>query len=230
MPGWLVLWYMRQCGPVLSAFNQSRNQNLWDCTGIAGEEFTPLNLLEMQLANLGHLHIPTTVFYEMFCLSQDVPSFYSRLQGSFANLVGSPGFSHLDAAGWLQVVTWMSVWHLLLAPEIFSLASAASFSWSFSDVDSILLLLLRKKLNSSVLKPLYKGRRSCQGGHAILETINTLPYDSVHGLATTHIDTCLVCRRWQDLGWEGGQGQQTGRETGICYTVCQHSLWGAMII
>lgn len=84
--------------------------------------------------------------------------------------------------------------------------------------------------DSSVLKPLYKGQRSWQGGHAIPETINTLPYDSSHGLATTHIDTCLICRRWQDLGWEGGQGQQTGWETGICYNVCQYRLWGAMII
>lgn len=81
-----------------------------------------------------------------------------------------------------------------------------------------------------MLKPFYKGQRSWQGGHTTLETINTLPYDSVHGLATTHIDTCLICRRWQDLDWEGGQGQWTGRETGICYTVCQYSLWGALII
>lgn len=71
-------------------------------------------------------------------------AFNSRLQGSFANQVGSPVFSHLDAAGWLQGVTWMSVWHLLLAPEIFSPASAGSFSWSFPDVDSIILPLLRK--------------------------------------------------------------------------------------
>lgn len=184
----------------------------------------------MQLTNQSSLYLQL-FFYETFCLLQDVPNFYSKLWGSFANQIGSLAFSHLDAAGWLQGVTWMSVWHLLLASEIFSVSSGGSFNRSFPDVDSIILLLLRKKkLNSSVLKALYKGQRSCQGGHATLETINTLPYDSVHGLATTHIDTCLICRRWQDLGWEGGQGQQTGREMGICYTVYQYSLWGAMII
>lgn len=57
MPGWLVLQYMRQYGPVLSAFNQGRKQNLWDCTCIAGKEFTLSNSLEMQLANLGHLYL-----------------------------------------------------------------------------------------------------------------------------------------------------------------------------
>lgn len=225
-PGWLVLWYMRRCGPVLSAFNQGRKQNLWDCTGILTFEFVS------NATGKPGSFISITVFYETFCLLRDIPSFYSRLQGSFANQIGSPGFSHHDAAGRLQGVTWMSVWHLLLAPEIFPLASAGSLNWSFPDVDDLILLLLRKKKTweSSVLKPLYKGQRSWQGGHAIPETINTLPYDSVHGLATTHIDTCLICRRWQDLGWEGGQGQQTGWETGICYNVCQYRLWGAMII
>lgn len=218
-PDWLVLWYMRQHGPVLSACNQGRKQN------IAGDEFTPLSWLEMQLANLGHLYLQVifmrcSVFYGMF----------QAFTPGFANQIGSPGFSHHDAAGWLQGATWMSVWHLLLAPEIFPLASAGSFNWSFPDVDDIILLLLRKKKKrSSVLNPLQKGQRSWQGGHATLETINTLPYDSVHSLATTHIDTCLTCRRWQDLGWEEGQGQQRGWETGICYTVCQYSLWGAMI-
>lgn len=138
-PGWLVLWYMRQCGPVLSAFNQGRKQNLWDCTGILTFEFV------RNATGKPGSFISTTVFYETFCLLQHIPSFYSKLQGSFANQIGSPGFSHHDAAGRLQGVAWMSVWHLLLAPEIFPLASTGSLNWSFPDVDDLILLLLRKK-------------------------------------------------------------------------------------
>lgn len=76
----------------------------------------------------------STVFYETFSLLQAVPRFYPRLQGSFANQIG-----------WVQGVTWMSVGRLLLVPEIFSLDSAGPFNWSFSDVDSIILLLLMKQ-------------------------------------------------------------------------------------
>lgn len=48
------------------------NSYLWGCKGIAGEEFTPLNLfLEMWLARLGHLSlklsfISSSVFHETF--------------------------------------------------------------------------------------------------------------------------------------------------------------------
>lgn len=98
MPGWLVLWYMRQYGPVLSAFNQGRKQNLWDCTGIAGIEFTFSNLLEMQLTNLGHLYLQLcfmrhSVFYGMF--QAFIPGYKAALQIRLDHLV-SPTLMQQD--------------------------------------------------------------------------------------------------------------------------------------
>lgn len=52
-----------------------------------------------------------------------------------------------SAVGWLQGVTWILIWHLLLATEIFPLASVGvgSCNWSHHNIDDIILLLLRKK-------------------------------------------------------------------------------------
>lgn len=173
----------------------------------------------MHLANLDHLYLN--------CFLWDIRSFTgcSKLllqaarqlcKSDWITWLLPPSCSRMSPGCNLNV-SW--------TPEIFSLASAGSFNWSFLDVDSIILLLLmKKKFKFFSAEAILQGPEKLQGGHATLETINTLPYDSVHGLATTHIDTCLICRRWQDLDWEGGQGQWTARETGICYTVYHYSF------
>lgn len=129
------------------AFNQGSKHCLWGCKNIAGEEVNALNLfLEMQLATLDHFYL------ELLSL----PSFMrcsKLLVHAARQLCKSDWITWFlplwccSAVGWLQGVTGILIWHLLLPTKIFPLASAGvgSRNWSHHNINDIILLLLRKK-------------------------------------------------------------------------------------